>query len=243
VHDIVTIIQTRGIVAKLKIAVASIALTLALVGCSSTEPQSIAPTSTSSPTPLPTPSATPVSSESTEEAVAPAAEPDRLVITASGFQLLLDDGTVSREFGYFEPIAPVVTELTTLFGQEPEVNTYDGTGSADYDWAGFHMGTDGPAISPIRAEIIIFVTAPEVNGIAIETVDGISVGDPIADLEAANPNDSSRWTRDGGEQLDVTLDSTPITPGETEKMFSVTVTAFPSSGPITQFSAPMKNFE
>ena len=158
-------------------------------------------------------------------------------------QLLLDDGTVSREFGYFEPMAPVVTELTALFGQEPAVNTYNGTGAADYDWAGFRMGTDGPATPPTGAEIIIFVTAPEVNGIAIETVDGISVGDPIADLEAANPNDSSRWTRDGGEQLDVTLDSTPITPGETERMFSVTVTAFPSSGPITQFGAPMKNFE
>jgi hypothetical protein len=221
------------------------AAALTLTGCAPVIPQSdptSSPTSSPSlatPSPSPTPEAAP--------APAPAAEAERLVMSASGVQIFLDDGTVGLEFGYFDPIGPVADDLSGLFGQVPVITTYDGNVAADYDWPGLSIGTDGPATPPMGAEIVMFVTAAEVNGISIETVDGIQVGDPLAPLEAAYPEDSYRWQRDGGEvqgeELVVTIDSVPVSADYPEREFSVELIALPSSGPITRMRAPMKNFE
>lgn len=222
---------------SLFVVVSAIALTL--TACAQSIPQSdptdAAPTApaTASPTAPATPSPT------TE----PAAEPDRLVMSATEVQIVLTDGTVGSQFGYFDPISDVVAQLTELFGQEPVMTAYEGTAAADYDWPGLSVGTDGPGTPPTGAEVIMFVTAAEVAGISIESVDGAQVGDPLAPLEAADPANSYRWQRDGGEELVVTVGSTPISPDEPDREFSVELRALPSDGPITQMGAPMKNFE
>ena len=167
--------------------------------------------------------------------------PDHLVVSASSIRVVLDDGTIGDEFGYFEPIEPVAAALTAVFGGEPVVTTYEGIPSVDYDWSGVSIGTDGPAQPPTGPEIIMHVTAAEVRGIGIETVDGIKVGDPVAVLEASNP--SHLWQRDGVEELVIEVNSIPVTPDDNERTFSVELRSLPSDGPVTQFAAPIKNFE
>ena len=193
--------------------------------------------------PPPSPAST-SSTPTTEAAASPTAraDPDYLVVSSTSIKVVLDDGTIGDEFGYFEPIQPVVAALTDVFAEEPVVTEYEGAPtSVDYDWTGVSIGTDGPAQSPSGAEIIMFVTAADVNGIGIETIDGIKVGDSAAPLEAANS--SYRWQRDSGEELVVTMNSVLITSGDNERMFSVQLRALPADGPITQIGAPMKNFE
>ncbi|WP_146069780.1 hypothetical protein [Cryobacterium sp. M15] len=202
-----------------------------LTGCSSNGPQ---PNS-------PAPAVTPTTTEENEASPEAFAAPDHLVVSASSIQVVLDDGTIRDEFGYFEPIAPVAAALTAVFGEEPVITTYEGIPSVDYDWSGVSIGTDGPAQRPTNPEIIMHVTAAEVHGIGIETVDGIQVGDPVAVLEVANP--SHRWQRDGVEELVIKVNSVPVTPDDNERTFSVELRSFPSDGPVTQFVAPIKNFE
>lgn len=214
---------------------------LTLTGCAPVIPQSD-PTGTATSSPSAA-SASPSATPEAAPAPAPAAEADRLVMSSSGVQIFLDDGTVGLEFGYFDPIGPVADELSGLFGQVPVVTTYDGNVAADYEWPGLSIGTDGPAVPPMGAEIIMFVSAAEVNGIAIETVDGIKVGDPLEALALADPNNAHRWQRDGVEELVVTVDPTPVSADYPEREFSVELRALPSSGPITKMGAPMKNFE
>jgi len=208
-------------------------LAATLTGCTANEPPATTPSPAGA---LSTPTAQADASPTVR------ADPNHLVVSSTSIQVVLDDGTLGDEFSYFEPIQPVVAALTDVFGEEPVVTEYeDAPTSVDYDWVGVSIGTDGPAQPPSGAEIIMFVTAPDVNGIGIETIDGIKVGDPAAPLEAANS--SYRWQRDSGEELVVTMNSVPITSGDAERMFSVQLRALPADGPITQIGAPMKNFE
>lgn len=208
-------------------------LVTTLTGCTANEPQATTPSPAG---PSSKPTAEPAASPT------PRADPDHLVVSSTSIQVVLDDGTIGDEFGYFEPIEPVVTALTDVFGEQPVVTEYgDASTSVDYNWTGVSIGTDGPAQPPSGAEIIMFVTAADVNGIVIETIDGIKVGDSAAPLEASNS--SYRWQRDSGEELVVTMNSVPITSGDNERMFSVQLRALPADGPITQIGAPMKNFE
>ncbi|WP_129590558.1 hypothetical protein [Cryobacterium aureum] len=211
--------------------VAVAALVVILTGCSSNGPQPN----------IPGPAVTPTTTEEKEASPEARATPDHLVVSASSVQIILDDGTMGDEFGYFEPIEPVAAALTAVFGREPVTTTYEGIPSVDYEWNGMSIGTDGPAQRPTNPEIIMHVTAAEVHGIGIETVDGIQVGDPVAVLEVANP--SHRWQRDGVEELVIKVNSVPVTPDDTQRTFSVELRSLPSDGPVTQFSAPIKNFE
>lgn len=207
------------------------ALAVILTGCSSIGPQAN----------IPAPAGTPTITEEKGTSPESRAPPDHLVVSASSIQVVLDDGTMGDEFGYFEPIELVVAALTDVFGGEPVMTNYEGIPSVDYDWSGVSIGTDGPAQRPTNPELIMRVTAAEVHGIGIETVDGIQVGDPVAVLEVANP--SHRWQRDGVEELVIKVNSVPVTPEDNERTFSVELRSCPADGPVTQFAAPIKNFE
>lgn len=100
--------------------------------------------------------------------VAPAM-PAHVVVSATSIRVVLNDETIGDEFGYFEPIEPVVAAFTAVFGGEPVVSTYEGILSVDYDSSGVSIATDGPAQPPTSPEIIMHVTAAEVHGIGIET--------------------------------------------------------------------------
>ncbi len=188
-------------------------------------------------------SAPPESSASPQPTAAEsAAEPDRLVISAENIRLVMDDGTVGEDFTFFDPVTDVTTALTELLGQEPTVTTHGAEFVADYEWDGLTLLTDGPGEAPIDAAFAVFVTAAEINGLSIETADGFRVGHPMGPIEAAHPDESRRWMYEGVERLDTEVGSVSVVPGD-ERMFSVKITAHPSDGPITEFAAPMKNFE
>lgn len=191
----------------------------------------------------PGPSAIPENPPSPQPTVdQPAAKPDRIVISAEHIRIVMDDGTVGDEFTFFDPVADVTAELTVLLGQEPAVTTYEQEFVADYEWDGLRLLTDGPGQAPADVAFGVFVTAAEINGLGIETADGVRVGHPMAPIEAAHPAESRRWMYEGEERLDTDVGSVSVAPGD-ERMFSVKITAHPSDGPVTEFVAPMKNFE
>ena len=86
------------------------------------------------------------------------------------------------------------------------------------------------------------MTAPTVHGLAIETVDGIQVGDPAVPLEASHPDSVDRWQFQGSERLDISIGVVTITSND-GRTFAVKLTAHPADGAVTQFMAPHKNFE
>ena len=190
----------------------------------------------------PPPSATAPTPQTPAPAVDHDAMPTRILITAESIQILNDEGIPSQSFTYFQPVETLVAGLTALFGVEPVATPYAGTTAVDYDWDGFHLGTDGRGQAPFNAESGVRVTAATVHGLAIETVDGIQVGDPAAPLEAAHPDSADRWQFQGSERLDISIGVVAI-PSNDGRTFAVKLTAHPADGAVTQFMAPHKNFE
>jgi hypothetical protein len=223
-----------GLASKISIVVLS---TVLLGGCSSASAgvgaspgQSPAAQSPSPSGPTTTPSAVP----------APTAEPARLVISTMHLQVLNESGDVIDEIGIFDPIEPAVAILTDLFAAEPVVTAYEGTAAADYEWEGFVLATDGPANPPTGAEVYVRATTAELNGIEIETVDGVSVGDALGPIADATPEHSRTWENQGVLELTVDVDDVPV---EADRALHTELTAHPADGPISQISAPAKNFE
>lgn len=219
---------------------ALVVLSLALAGCNST-PAPSSPTSTATP-PRPT-STSPAGASTPAPVDSPAiAEPDHVVVSAVGMQVVLDDGTLGLNIDYFQPIDEVAIALTELLGAEPSVTSYPDTPAADYVWEGLTLLTDGPAQPPRKAEFVVRVTAPDVHGLSMETADGVKVGSPIGPIEAANPASSHRGTIAGQERLSIYLSPVSIENGDS-RTFSVEVVALPSDGPVSEIFAPAKDFE
>ena len=172
-----------------------------------------------------------------------ASEPSHLVISSTDLQIYLQDGSLAETINYFDPIDGAVQRLTELFGAEPTVNTYDGTGAADYEWAGFRLGTDGPATPIIGPELSVLATTNEINNIKIGTTDGTRVGDDLRPISAADPTNSSVYPTRTGETLSVKIGTVPVEPGDSERAFYTTLSADPADGTIDQIHAPGKNFE
>lgn len=218
-----------------------------LSGCSSASTEGAAspaqsPSAASPATPSPTaPSPTP-SSPPTPTAE-PAAEPARLVISTMQLQVLSDSGDVLDEIGIFDAIDPAVAILTDLFDAAPVVTAYEGTSAADYEWDGFMIGTDGPANPPTGAEVYVRAETSELNGIGIETVGGFAVGDSLIPLSEAAPEDSRTWDNQGVLEMVVNVDEVPVELDEVDRALHTELTANPADGPISQISAPAKNFE
>jgi hypothetical protein len=182
------------------VAVAVVALA-AVAGCT----PSAAP-ATPAPAPSPSASGTPTPSPSR----LPVAE--RLVVDSQSLTVLADDGTALQSFTYFDPAADVVAALATLFAADPEVEDvqpYEGYPFTQYEWPGFSLNDsiqepDGVYYVNFRIQI----TAATLNGIALETVEDISVGDDPLPIEAAHPDDVEHFTAPniGHETFIVTVD-------------------------------------
>lgn len=157
---------------------ASIALAIALSGCSAAP----SPEPVASRSPSPTPSAQPTTEPSS-------AATGRVVISATSFAVVAPDGSVqSWSYGDGTPNGSEISALTQLFGSSPVIGHDSNVCYADRSepcerstasWDGFVLGwyldqPDGTRIT---------TTTAAVGDVAITSVGGHSVGDDFASLD------------------------------------------------------------
>jgi hypothetical protein len=228
-------------VARHLLALAAAASVAALAGCfPSSAPDASNPPGTGSPSasaPTPTPSPT------------DDARVSEILITAEVIELRSGDGAVVTTFDYFQPTAEVVEGLTEAFGAEPKVEQYQGNHAAGtrHSWEGFSLQEPDFVEPPYYPEHWLLVTAESAHGVDVRTIDGIAVGDPAPELEAAYPASSKRVVAgDKPERLDILVGAIPLpdpeeTPGS-DRTFSVFVSADDPAGAVTSIRAPSPNF-
>lgn len=226
-------------------------LSIGLSACAGSGEADVAPASTASSTPSPTPSPTP------EVTATPTALPDAgaasVVVSAEAIDVTSSDGT-TWSLSYFEQTENAISALTSAFGAAPTVGVWEGgieshPGST-YTWPGLELlDTEWPTVAPTSPEYSVTLTAAEFNGVTLETVDGVQVGDSAADLESAYPDNATRISVGGTpERLDVLLgtivlphsDDYPDNDGQLT--FSVRVAADDPSGSVDTIGAPSPNF-
>lgn len=214
------------------LTLSALAALVLLAGCTAPAPeasQTATPIAVSTPTPTPDPTVTLVT------------------ITAEAITLTDGAGTVRDSFDYFQPTEDLVAGLTAAFGFAPsveQVQPYEGVPWSAIEWEGFVLRdiaeeSDGVYYPNNR----VTVTTPAVRGVAIETVDGVSVGDDPAELEAAYPDRISYGTSSGKDVYQISYGTVPLPDfdfGDGQKgpfSYGVAVTGV-VGGPITELWAP-----
>jgi hypothetical protein len=233
---------------------AAAAAALLLSGCAAGQQpaEPVEPAVTTAPA-EPSPTPTPTSSAAPEADPEQQAEADAVLVTAESITVLADDGTLLAAFDYFQPTEQVVDGLTAAFGLTPASERFEGgeghaTPSTVWDWDGFHLNdTDYAGNPPFYPNHWVRVLENDVNGVQIETVDGVRVGDDAAAIEARYPDTSSRITAGNEpERLDVHLGAVPLPKvGENSDgnyEFSVWLIAEDPNGSISEYRTPSPNF-
>ena len=174
-----------------------------LAGCAA-EPASpsAAPTPSVTVTPTPTPTPEPVA--------------ERLVIDSQTMTVIANNGEALASYDYFQDPQQVATELTELIGLQPTSRQgppYEGLSYLESEWPGFRLldldrETDGVFYTSYWVE----VAAPQVGGLIVETVEGISVGDDSAAVESAHPDTTEHVTppNTGIPRFIIRLDTVPL---------------------------------
>ncbi|SDQ60365.1 hypothetical protein [Microbacterium sp. cf332] len=153
-------------------------------------PSPSASTSTPAIPPSPTPSATPT------DAAPVAAE---VVMAATGFTIVADDGSTLLEFRWRDEVGPAVAALTEAFGAEPRMSVYPGDGNhfpdyTAYDWSGFTLydmivvDGDKPR-DEYSIPTWIGIGSNEVRGVPIEPEFGLAVGATADEVRASDPDE------------------------------------------------------
>ena len=232
---------------------ATLAALLLCAGCAAAP--SAAPAEPTTPA---TPSAAPADPTPTPT---PEAVAERIVVTAESMAVLMSDGFTGATFDYFEPADLAVEGLTDVLGAAPTTtqepgNPDDGSFTL-HEWDGVAIwDLDRPASAPFRSDWTMLLTAPTAGGVALETVDGVQVGDSASALEAAYPDQFTHVECCGQpERTDFRIGAKPIEateqqlaeirgelPEETSPEFAVWVLAADSAGAVTRILAPSPNF-
>jgi hypothetical protein len=226
----VTILQS-GFMKAAALLVVAVTAMAALAGCgpAPSSPPSSSPSSTPTPTPEPD------------------LVPPRVVITATDVQLFGEDGTLATTFTYFDATDSAVAALTEQFGADPVVTTTPGRcceefPATHYDWGGLELYDSEQVVSePSSQEFSVFVTADEIGGVVVETLDGIAVGDAASDVAATHPGAESRETYDGVERQWFTIGevSLGVSPDWLDELIvSVSLSTDHPDGSISKISAP-----
>lgn len=210
-----------------------IALTaVALAGCAATATMS------------PSPSASPLESSAAPDPAEP--ETAEIVVDGSGFSLIHPDGATTFTHLWPDEVAPAVAALTEAFGADPVMSLRDGSGGhyADFDlytWGEFTLG-DAVGLEKPRADYflpsLVEVTAPEIEGVAVRTASGPTVGSLVSEVATLTPlvHEQSDYRID---PVDPSL--VPPTPGgETTDM--VTLRADESDTTIIMLKAPTLSY-
>ena len=160
--------------------VLAVCFSLALAGCTSATPRSEAspPIPTSRPVVSPTPTPTPV---------------NQLTITLDGIVHAHDDATDLVPFSDGQGLLAFLHDLTGVMPSGVKVPSYfagEDSGQTKYEWSDLTV-----IISDAGQAISITVLAPTVNGVPVQTEDGIAVGSGRADILAAQGWDV--WDENG----------------------------------------------
>ncbi|MBC7590736.1 MAG: hypothetical protein H7226_06790 [Salinibacterium sp.] len=226
---------------------ATIALTLSMVGCAST---TSAPTLTSVPTPF-------------VEAASPSPAPTVARVTVLADSITITDSTGTRvtTVDYFTAPVEVVRVLTNAFGFAPETVlpencACDGLFRVQHNWDGFLLGetsingdSNTPGESPYSPATTVWVTAASVRGVIVDTFDRARVGDELASLPASDPGVTEHYSVP--DQLDRTyfhmgtialpdVEPSPGTSG-TNLSYSIVVTSTAGEGVVSKIIAPVSN--
>ncbi|MFE6967388.1 hypothetical protein ACFVAJ_20085 [Agromyces sp. NPDC057679] len=210
------------------------AAAVALAGCAATAP---APAT-------PAPSETPAASSSPPEPAEP--ETAEIVVDGGGFSLVDAEGSTTFTHVWVDEVAPAVAALTDAFGADPVMSLRDGSGGhyADFDlytWGDFTLG-DAVGLEGSRADYflpsLVEVAAPEIEGVAVRSASGPTVGSPVSEVAAVAPlvQEGSNYRID---PVDPSL--VPPTPGgETTDM--VGLRADESDTTIVMLTAPVLSY-
>ena len=130
-----------------------------------------------------------------------------IVLTTNGVQLVYPDGEVIGKYFYFEEDGDLVKgALGQAFGAEPEVSSFDATshvpGGDLFTWEGVDLYVyEGEINYDIgRPRFRLEVTVSSIDGTAIETPEGITVGSPVTAVQAAADNMTTMDTSIGWEE-------------------------------------------
>ncbi|GLJ80433.1 hypothetical protein [Microbacterium imperiale] len=232
-----------GIVAGVLLIAALVVFVLLQRGAQpAAAPSSPSPTASASATATatPTPAPTPTSTSTPTDAVPRAAE---VVMAATGFTIIDDDGSTLLEFRWRDEVGPVVAALTAAFGAEPELDVQPGDGThfpdyTVYDWAGFTLYDmivvegDKPR-DEYNVPTWASIRANEVNGVAIQPEFGLAVGSPVDAIRASGPDDEWAMPGEGAARFVFDIDRTSeLSPdGPVEQLsYSVYVDAASDAG-------------
>lgn len=197
---------------------------------SSPAPTSAAPAMTTSPTPTPTPTpadAAPVAAE--------------VVMAATGFTIVADDGSALLEFRWRDDVGPAVAALTEAFGAEPELGVQPGDGThfpdyTIYDWRGFTLYDmiEVPGDKP-RAEYSIptwvSIRANDVQALPITPEFALAIGLSADAVRSSAPDDEWPMPGDGELRFVFDIDRTDVlSPDGTVQDLSYSVFADATEG-------------
>lgn len=175
--------------------------------------------------------------------------PSRIVVSAESIDVLGDDGAALATFDYRQPTAEVVEGLSEYLGEPVESRTRwrsDSLNATLHNWLGFQLfDTDAVEEGPYSPNHHIITIVGEVRGIAIETPDGISVGDPLdeIDLTSAEWEDLPSKTEGGQRTIRVDPVSLPAAEGVGDNpTLTVLVNADIDANAVDRISAPIPSY-
>ena len=163
------------------------------------------------PTPAVSTPATPATPASpaapTPAEVAPRAA--EVVLAATGFTIVADDGSSMLEFLWRDDVEPVVAALTEAFGAEPALSVYPGDTThfpdyTTYDWGGFALydmivSEDGKPRDEYITPSWATISANERNGVTLVPEFGLAIGETADAVRASGPDDEWPMPGDRGE--------------------------------------------
>ncbi|MFT4284606.1 MAG: hypothetical protein QM598_07220 [Protaetiibacter sp.] len=214
------------------------ALLVALTGCAPTLDEMVA-----------SPSTTPPASETpAAEATDPLDEVTRILIRTDHVEFGDDAGWTLGGFDYADDPAPAIEALTTIFGAEPtryaQPQSTEAIPSTAYEWDGFLLGVrEENTAAWYLGGLYVRVTKASVHGVAVQTIEGITVGTSAAEASSHAIETTAR--RDFVEaQIDPI--SVPPAPEDTSPLpdarVFVGVLAPSAAGLVDRIYAPWINF-
>ncbi|MBG6053671.1 hypothetical protein IWX81_000061 [Salinibacterium sp. CAN_S4] len=226
-----------------------LAIALSIVGCAEAGPEAI---------PIPTPSAVETKAPQPEPEPEPEPTIERVTVLADSITVTDSEGNVVDAVDFFTPPDEIIRVLTNAFGVSPETVregpcNCDRSSDTAHNWDGFVLfdattfgrSGDQPGVRPYDTVAGVSITAASVNGVQVDTVDGVMVGDDAAPLAANYPiiTRPNYLNPDQPDESQVSFGTVPLPDDSYNTGLSFSVHAFWTSGEgvITRITTPINN--